>query len=222
MKKLIIIIIFILISSVGYFGYKYVYSKKNLEATFENKKDVEFKNEEERREYIKSFESTEHNQEDNIPFDESQDEETENYGGFKGIQIENIQKLTSFLDLDRYILFQDKITTQINLLSTIFQDIDKLKKEELETYYKKNSTYFLSVYGLNKFEEFEKFISSMSIFKNGVKINSVKIDSEVKEQGNVLTFNLLMKTSNGKSITKNINVIKSIKNKDVLIVWEWE
>lgn len=179
-------------------------------------KPHEFKTDVEREEYIKDFSK--------LQGEDKEHEIIENAGGAPGINIINrgeILKVEKNIDI---MLSTDvKVSDGIAILDTLYKDIKKKSDSEISSYYYESKDQLSAIYGITKEEDFKKFANTLT-FLEGTKIISANIgDGTLKKVGNIIDFDLVLKTDKDKNQIYKLRVIITViegKKGEVLIRWK--
>jgi hypothetical protein len=205
MKKALILTSLIIVIVMAVFGINY-YRKNQLPEymQIENKP----KTEEEKREYLKKFESK---PEDN-PIDESGVEY--NSGGFEGVMIEGLDKISSKISIEDYVVIDETLHTSFTIANAIIQDINN--NINLDSYFEKNKGVLLRFLGIANTSEFQLLINNLKLL-NGT-ITNVKVKS-CEHIGNYLNIKVEAASVNNSALAQTINIVKTSSN-NYMVIWE--
>ena len=114
----------------------------------------------------------------------------------------NENNIINFYKLEKYFpSFNSYYITKIKLANTLYTELDKLyndtnnlSKIELNTYFKNNTEYLESNWGLNKFSEFVSVVNTIKS-KNGLKATSCELENSYlySNSSNSLNFRIIVK-----------------------------
>lgn len=214
MNKKVILLLIILLAIGIFYGYNYythVRDSKFPDYYIENR-NKEFKTDEERKKYIKSLEGTPEEIEKHS-FDDA-----EKSGGYLGIEIYGLDKLTDKMEIDTYINIEEKITLAINLLDQVYKDTNNFGENELLKYFNKKKNILFDNYGINEYEEFKRFLSNINYLDK--RIIKAELSSEIEDVGNIYKFNLAFELENEMIKNQKIQLIHMVNEKKYLVVWE--
>jgi hypothetical protein len=208
-KKTKMILTLLLVVTIGIGSYE-VYKYTHKEKPHEFQTDVE------REEYINEFSK--------LQGEDKGVEIVENAGGASDINILNrgeILKVEKNIDI---MLSTDvKVSDGIAVLDTLYKDIEKKSDNEIISYYYESKDQLSPIYGITNEEDFKKFSKTLT-FLEGTKIISANIgEGTLKKVGNIIDFDLVLKTYNNKTQTYKMRVIITViegKKGEVLIYWK--
>jgi len=110
--------------------------------------------------------------------------------------IENFYKLEKF-----FPNFNSYYITKLKVANTLYSDLDNLYNDtfnlsnsELDTYFKNNTEYLESNWGINDFSEFVSVVNTLKN-KNGLKVNSCELENSYlySSFSNALNFRIIVK-----------------------------
>lgn len=201
--------IFIILMFIGIPTFLYLTYKKPY-------KPHEFKNDYERTQYIDDFTKKEQGTEKNI---------TSNESGYQGVLIQNKQVLLSAMGVDGMISVNDMLSEAFKYLPKFYNDSKSLKDSNISQYYNKNIDTINYTFGIKDLDSFKEFLNGLSFIGDKGKISAAIIeDNSVIKSGdldNEVTFNLILKSTNGNSHTFKIKSIIQEQNQknNKLIYW---
>lgn len=149
-------------------------------------------------------------------------EVTENAGGFTDIQVENRTALLKVMDIDGLLATDKKLSDAFKIMNGINAEINKLQEKELEEYYKVNFDKFVSILGIDSFDNFKEFLSELQFLKDTSIAKALTEENSVTKKGNVIDYTLRIDTSNGAAKTFKIRTVITLKDKksDALLYWK--
>lgn len=208
MKKKIIIITSIVLTIMIIFGiYKYNHKVK----PHQYKTDVE------RQKYIDKFSKVQYPDE----YKTRDNASNENAGGITDVRILNRGALMKFKNIDIMLSTDQKIADGIKIIPALYRDTNGYNDDEIKQYFEENKKSIVTILGISTVPKLKEFIKTLSFLKD-TTIKEIKIDeSSLNKDGNIITFNLVITTTNSKIATYPLKVIANEKSGKVncLVYW---
>lgn len=209
-KKQIIIFVIVILVGVPAFLFFTNYKKPTP--------SPEFKSDYERSKYINDFTNKEKGVDPNKDI-------SSNESGYTGIFVQNKQALLSGMNADGMISVNDMLNEAFKYIPKFYEDSKNLKDSNISQYYNKNIDTINYTFGIKDLDTFKIFLNDLSFIGDKGKLSEATIeDNSVIKSGdlnNEITFNLILKSTNGKSHTFKIKSIIQENNQknNKLIYW---
>lgn len=150
---------------------------------------------------------------------------TTNEGGYSGINVQNEQALLKVMNTDGMISVDTMLNEALSSISKIHEDSLQLDENSISKYFNDNKDKMIATFGINDEDTFRKLLSDLNFLGAEGKINEAIIEEGSVKKGefkvNEVRFNLILKSTIGKSKTFNIKfLIQENNQKDNrLIYW---
>ncbi|MBU3173287.1 hypothetical protein [Clostridium estertheticum] len=205
-KKQIIIIVLLISIGVPAFIIYTNYKKPSS--------SLEFDNDYKRAKYVEKFSNKEKGTDSNK-------NNLNNESGYTGVIVQNKQELLSALGTDGMISINEMLIDAFPYIPKFYKESQNLKDSAINQYYNNNIDTINYTFGIKDIIKFKKILNEFSFIENNGKIVESSIKSgSVKKIGNEVGFELILKSSNGKSQIFKIQTSIQKNGKDnKLIYW---